>query len=768
MKIKELFDYVASVKPHVFPDTALTIWLNEIEGRIQREVFLTAPAEIIQYAWPGDQNTELLVDGGHSGVYRYWLQALIDFENGEYEKYQNTMEMFNAHYGAWVAWFAENYRPADGGGVWDPPYYLTAYGIAVKHGYSGTEEQWLETLRGAKGDKGDPVLWKGQYDTLAELESALPTGSADNYLVGTHLYWWDGTQWADAGSWQGPQGTQGLRGQAGADGSDGARGADGADGVTFTPAVDASGNLSWTNDGGLANPPTVNIKGPAGADGADGQDGAVGPKGDSGQDFRILGYYGTLAALQAAQTAPEAGDAYGVGTVAPYHIYVFDGVNRVWVDNGTIQGPAGSDGVTFTPAVDDAGNLSWTNDGGRENPPTVNIKGPAGTGSGDMAKAVYDPQNKAQDIFAYADAAAAQASEKEIFVAIYGTTGWQALMDAVSAGKTLFCQDQNKTWLAPLHSRGVQQLVFCRTLDVDDPTLAVYSCTQGAWNEATVRLLPAAGATMGGNLDMAGWDVDKIGALGLGDPDAGVSIYEEGTAEAPVVGFYGHNADEPVILANIAAPTGSSHGANKGYVDQALAGKQDKLTGAQGQVVGFDASGAAVAQAAPSGGDKNWYGVCSTASSAAAKTVNVGDGFVLKTGVRVTVKFLETNNATGPSLNVNGTGAKGITLYGSVYSSEYDWIGGAVETLVYDGTYWVLEGAAPSTLVYRGRTKLQSVPNTSETVAATPNCVLTALARTNSVNLANTAYTTYMARGEALFATETTPTVNGAIAWQYE
>lgn len=33
------------------------------------------------------------------------------------------------------------------------------------------------------------------------------------------------------------------------------------------------------------------------------------------------------------------------------------------------------DGATFTPAVDDDGNLSWTNDRGRENPATVNIKG---------------------------------------------------------------------------------------------------------------------------------------------------------------------------------------------------------------------------------------------------------------------------------------------------------------------------------------------------------------------------------------------------------
>lgn len=42
------------------------------------------------------------------------------------------------------------------------------------------------------------------------------------------------------------------------------------------------------------------------------------------------------------------------------------------------------------------------------------------------------------------------------------------------------------------------------------------------------------------------------------------------------------------------------------------------------------------------------------------------------------------------------------------------------------------------------------------------------LNRTTNVNVADTNYTTYMARGEALFSSETTPTVNGCIAWQYE
>lgn len=41
-------------------------------------------------------------------------------------------------------------------------------------------------------------------------------------------------------------------------------------GTTFTPSVDDNGNISWSNDGGKANPVTKNIKGETGATGADG------------------------------------------------------------------------------------------------------------------------------------------------------------------------------------------------------------------------------------------------------------------------------------------------------------------------------------------------------------------------------------------------------------------------------------------------------------------------------------------------------------------
>jgi hypothetical protein len=53
-----------------------------------------------------------------------------------------------------------------------------------------------------------------------------------------------------------------LKGEKGDAGS--GSGSSGENGATFTPAIDSDGNLSWTNDKGLDNPETVNIKGPKG------------------------------------------------------------------------------------------------------------------------------------------------------------------------------------------------------------------------------------------------------------------------------------------------------------------------------------------------------------------------------------------------------------------------------------------------------------------------------------------------------------------------
>lgn len=71
----------------------------------------------------------------------------------------------------------------------------------------------------------------------------------------------------------GAKGDKGDQGATGAAGAKGDKGDQGPKGTTFTPSVSSAGVISWTNDGGLNNPTSINIKGPQGVKGDKGDPG---------------------------------------------------------------------------------------------------------------------------------------------------------------------------------------------------------------------------------------------------------------------------------------------------------------------------------------------------------------------------------------------------------------------------------------------------------------------------------------------------------------
>lgn len=85
--------------------------------------------------------------------------------------------------------------------------------------------------------------------------------------------------------------------------------------------------------------------------------------GSDGKNFVILGYYDTLDALISAVASPSAGMAYGVGTEAPYDIYIYDGVSRDWVNNGSVNGIRGEDGKSVEMRIF-SGYFQWRQEGG--------------------------------------------------------------------------------------------------------------------------------------------------------------------------------------------------------------------------------------------------------------------------------------------------------------------------------------------------------------------------------------------------------------------
>lgn len=82
---------------------------------------------------------------------------------------------------------------------------------------------------------------------------------------------------------------------------------------------------------------------PQGVKGDKGETGDKGDKGDTGNGLTILDYYASEAALRAAVTDAQPGDAYGVGAAKPYSIYIWSATHG-WVNNGVLEGPKGEKG----------------------------------------------------------------------------------------------------------------------------------------------------------------------------------------------------------------------------------------------------------------------------------------------------------------------------------------------------------------------------------------------------------------------------------------
>ena len=85
--------------------------------------------------------------------------------------------------------------------------------------------------------------------------------------------------------------------------------------------------------------------------------------------------------LQEKLNNGELGGGGGSGTAgkSAYEIAVdngFVGTETEWLES--LKGAKGTNGATFTPYVSSSGELSWTNDGDKKNPATVNIKGSKG------------------------------------------------------------------------------------------------------------------------------------------------------------------------------------------------------------------------------------------------------------------------------------------------------------------------------------------------------------------------------------------------------
>ena len=99
MTILEAINRVDSTKPNSYTQIEKVDWLSTIDGIVKSEIIDTHEGgeDVIYEGYNVDTglDTELLIPAPYDDVYIRWLEARIDYANGEYNKYNNSLTAYN-------------------------------------------------------------------------------------------------------------------------------------------------------------------------------------------------------------------------------------------------------------------------------------------------------------------------------------------------------------------------------------------------------------------------------------------------------------------------------------------------------------------------------------------------------------------------------------------------------------------------------------------------------------------------------------------------
>ena len=109
MRINRAIETVKKERPTLAGEDCFLLWLTTLDGRVQTDIFGLSPKETLKYTAEDIKNdAELLIPSPYDVCYIHYLSAMIDVENGEFERYANDYELFNAAFDDYAKYCQRN------------------------------------------------------------------------------------------------------------------------------------------------------------------------------------------------------------------------------------------------------------------------------------------------------------------------------------------------------------------------------------------------------------------------------------------------------------------------------------------------------------------------------------------------------------------------------------------------------------------------------------------------------------------------------------
>ena len=119
MTIMDAIYRLDELKPNRYSQSEKIKWLSSLDGLIKSEIIDTHEGGenvvFSGYDENSDLSTVLLVPATYDDIYLRWLEAQIDYANGEYGKYNNSITAYNDAYAIYQKYYNRTHMPISKG-----------------------------------------------------------------------------------------------------------------------------------------------------------------------------------------------------------------------------------------------------------------------------------------------------------------------------------------------------------------------------------------------------------------------------------------------------------------------------------------------------------------------------------------------------------------------------------------------------------------------------------------------------------------------------
>ncbi len=119
MTIRDAITRIDALKFNTYSDIDKVEWLSRLDNSIKLQVIDThegGGCVVFEgYDDSTDMDTQLLVPSPFDEIYLRWLEAQIDYHNGEYDKFNASIIMYNTAFEAYAKYYKRTHMPRSRG-----------------------------------------------------------------------------------------------------------------------------------------------------------------------------------------------------------------------------------------------------------------------------------------------------------------------------------------------------------------------------------------------------------------------------------------------------------------------------------------------------------------------------------------------------------------------------------------------------------------------------------------------------------------------------